>query len=87
MFYEVGDGSGHKKAGFKHSPFNALVVPRDAVSSENGQSVVRVKNGFGFESRKVELGAMSDFEVVIQSGIEPGAVVLRHIQAQEGRAS
>jgi len=66
---------------------NALVVPRDAVSSENGQSVVRVKNGSGFESRKVELGAMSDFEVVIQSGIEPGAVVLRHIQAQEGRAS
>jgi flavin reductase (DIM6/NTAB) family NADH-FMN oxidoreductase RutF len=28
VFYEVGDGSGHKKAGFKHSPFNSLVVPR-----------------------------------------------------------
>lgn len=28
MFYEIGDGSGHKKAGFQHSPFNALVVPR-----------------------------------------------------------
>jgi len=66
---------------------NAVVVPRDAVSSQNGQSFVRVKNGFGFEWRKVDLGAMSDFEVVIQSGLEPGAVVLRPIQAQEGRAS
>ena len=66
---------------------NALVLPRDAVSSENGQSFVRVKNGPGFESRKVDLGAMSDVEVVIQSGIEPGAVVLRHLGAQEGRAS
>lgn len=28
MFYEVGDGSGHKSAGFTHSPFNALVIPR-----------------------------------------------------------
>jgi hypothetical protein len=64
-----------------------VVVPRDAVSSENGQSFVRVKNGFGFESRKVDLGAMSDFEVVIQSGIEPGAVILRHLQAQEGQTS
>jgi len=66
---------------------DAVVLPRDAVASENGQSFVRVKNGFGFELRKVNLGAMSDFEVVIQSGLEPGAVVLRHIQAQEGRAS
>ena len=66
---------------------NAVVVPRDAVSSENGQSFVRVKNGFGFESRKVDLGAMSDFEVVIQSGVEPGAVILRHLQAQEGKTS
>ena len=29
MFYEVGaDGKGHRRAGFAHSPFNALVVPR-----------------------------------------------------------
>jgi len=66
---------------------NAVVVPRDAVLSENGQSLVRVKNAFGFESRKVDLGAMSDIEVVIQSGVEPGAIVLRHLQAQEGRTS
>lgn len=28
MFYEIGDGYGHKNAGLKHNPFNALVVPR-----------------------------------------------------------
>jgi len=28
VFYEIGSGSGHKSAGFKHNPFNALVVPR-----------------------------------------------------------
>jgi len=28
MYYEIGDGSGHLKAGFKHSPFQALVAPR-----------------------------------------------------------
>ena len=66
---------------------NAVVLPRDAVASENGQSFVRVKNAFGFDTRKVNLGAMSDVEVVIQSGIEPGAVVLRHLQAEEGKAS
>lgn len=28
MYYEVGDGKGHLEAGLKHSPFQALVVPR-----------------------------------------------------------
>jgi len=63
---------------------NTVILPRNAVSSENRQSFIRVKNGLGFGLRKVDLGAMSDFEVVIQSGLEPGAVVLRHAQAQNG---
>ena len=62
---------------------NALVVPRDAVSSESGKTYVRLKNTFGFEVRKVKLSTASDLEVVIQSGIEQGAEVLRHVQAQE----
>jgi multidrug efflux pump subunit AcrA (membrane-fusion protein) len=66
---------------------NAVVLPRDAVSSENGRAYVRLKNGFGFKSHKVDLGAMSDDEVVIKSGVEPGAIVLRHLQALEGRSS
>lgn len=28
MYYEIGDGRGHLKAGLKHSPFQALVTPR-----------------------------------------------------------
>jgi len=28
MYYEIGDGSGHLQAGFKHNPFQALVTPR-----------------------------------------------------------
>lgn len=28
MFYEIGDGSGHKSAGFAHSPLNAIIAPR-----------------------------------------------------------
>ena len=28
MFYEIGDGLGHRKAGLKHNPFQALVTPR-----------------------------------------------------------
>jgi HlyD family secretion protein len=66
---------------------NVVIVPRDAVSSQNEQSFIHVKNGFGFELRKVDLGALSDFEAVIESGIQPGTVVLRHIQAEEGRTS
>ncbi len=28
MYYEIGDGTGHRSAGLKHNPFQALVVPR-----------------------------------------------------------
>lgn len=55
----------------------ALVVPRDAVFTENGQSYIRVKNGAGFENRAVRIGPANDNDIVIESGVEPGAVVLR----------
>ena len=54
-----------------------LLVARDAVLSENGQSFVRVKNGSDVEKRAVKTGPMNDTDVVIESGVEPGAVVLR----------
>jgi HlyD family secretion protein len=57
---------------------NALVVPRDAVFTENGHSYVRVKNGSGYDKREVKTGAVSDVEEVIVSGVEKGAVVLRN---------
>lgn len=57
---------------------NALVAPRDALLSENGQTFVRVKNGSGFEKRAVKTGAVSDVDVVIEAGLEARAVVLRN---------
>lgn len=58
---------------------NALVVPRDAVFSDNGHSYVRVKSASGgFEKREVRLGAANDVEQVIVSGVEKGASVLRN---------
>lgn len=56
---------------------NALVVPRDAVFSENGHAYVRVKNGSSYEKREVRLGAASNVEQVVVSGVEKGAVLLR----------
>jgi len=57
---------------------NVLVAPRDAVRNENGQAFVNVKNGFGFEKRAVKAGAADDVEIVIESGLQPGALVLRN---------
>lgn len=56
---------------------NALVVPRDAVFSENGHAYVRVKNGSSYEKREVKLGATGNVEQVVVSGVEKGAVLLR----------
>ena len=56
---------------------NALLVPQDAVLRENGQTYVRVARGSTFERRAVKLGEASDTEVVVESGVEAGTVVLR----------
>jgi HlyD family secretion protein len=58
---------------------NALVVPRDAIVTENNRSYVAIKNGRGFERRKVELGEANDVEQVVVAGIEKGATVLRNV--------
>lgn len=63
---------------------DCLVAPRDAVVVEDGRGYVRVKNGSGFEKRLVRTGAMSDVEVVIESGVEAGAVVLRGAETVAG---
>ena len=58
---------------------NVLVVPRDAVVRENGTFSVRVLDGDRVRSRTVTLGAMSDHEVIVASGLEPGVTVQRHV--------
>ena len=58
---------------------NVVVVPRDAVVKENDAFSVRVLDDGSARSRTVTLGAMNDYEVVVASGLEPGAIVQRHV--------
>ena len=59
----------------------AVVAPRDAVRSDGGRSMVRARNGSGFEDRQVTTGPANDVEVVIASGASAGTVVLRDLAA------
>jgi hypothetical protein len=58
---------------------NVVVVPRDAIVSDRGAAAVRIQDGQTVRSRTVTLGAMSDHEVIVASGLEPGTVVQRHV--------
>jgi multidrug efflux pump subunit AcrA (membrane-fusion protein) len=69
---------------------NVIVVPRDAVvpahrssqsegGRENDAFTVRVLDGDRARPRTVTLGAMNDYEAIVASGLEPGAVVQRHV--------
>jgi HlyD family secretion protein len=62
----------------------AVVAPRDAVRSDGGRSMVRARNGSGFEDRQVTTGPANDVEVVIASGATAGTVVLRDLAAAGG---
>lgn len=61
----------------------ALVAPRDAIISENGQTFLNVKRGMGFEKVAIRVVAMSDSEVAIESNgrdaIAAGALVARRM--------
>lgn len=57
---------------------NVLVLPREAVVMKDGKSWVWMKGALGFEKRAVKIGASSDVEVVIESGLEPGVEIERN---------
>ncbi len=57
---------------------NVLVVPRDAVVSDDGHTYLMTQSGGSFAKHEVQLGAANDLEQVIVSGVEKGAVVLRN---------
>jgi len=61
---------------------NVIVVPRDAVVSENDAFAVRVLDAGSARSRTVTLGATNDHEVIVASGLEPGVTVQRHVAQQ-----
>jgi HlyD family secretion protein len=56
---------------------NALVLPRESVVIQNGESMVEVLNEGRSEMRRVQIGPMNDCEVVIASGIHEGTIVAR----------
>jgi HlyD family secretion protein len=58
---------------------NVIVVPRDAIVKENDAYSVRVLDGSRTQSRTVTVGAMNDHEAIVASGLEPGAMVQRHV--------
>jgi HlyD family secretion protein len=59
-----------------------LVVPRDAIRTDNGRKVVRIKRGDGFEDRPVTVGQTNAHEAVNPPGLEDGAVVARNAANQ-----
>ena len=58
---------------------NVVVLPRDAVAGTGQGASVQVRDGARTRSQPVTLGPLSDHEVVVSSGLEPGAVVQRHV--------
>ena len=55
-----------------------LVVPLEAISNQDGQTVVKVKsqNRQGFENRVIKLGLESDEAAEVLEGLEEGEIIL-----------
>ena len=51
---------------------DTLFIPLDALFNKDGESVVYVQNGSGFDLRKVEAGIENDNYVIINKGLEEG---------------
>lgn len=54
-----------------------LVVSRDSVAVDAGKAYAWVKAGAGFEKRAIQVGAESDLEAVVVSGLKENDVVMR----------
>jgi HlyD family secretion protein len=64
-----------------------LVAPRDAIFVENGVAKVRILKEDQAQIRAVTLAQKSDMEVVIESGVEVGDVLLLDHQSLNGNRS
>ena len=62
-----------------------LVIPRDAVRRDGDRAFVSMQRGSGFEDREVKLGAANAHEIVVESGLDDGAVVARNLGARSVR--
>jgi multidrug resistance efflux pump len=59
-----------------------LVLPREAIVSQNGETAVMVMRNGDMEKRAIKIGTMNEYEAVIESGVEEGTVVARNPQAK-----
>jgi HlyD family secretion protein len=50
----------------------AVLIPREAVQESNGKSIVMLKQGDTVEPREVTLGAFSNTQVAVTSGLQAG---------------
>jgi hypothetical protein len=64
---------------------DAVFVPIEAVTNDGGVAFVYKRDGSGVIKQEVETGAMSDDEVVIKRGVEPGDRVLLTAPADKDR--
>ncbi len=60
----------------KHN--NVLVVPRDSLITEGGDTYVMAGNVGGYSKTKVKVGEVNDVDAVIESGLNEGTHVLRN---------
>jgi multidrug efflux pump subunit AcrA (membrane-fusion protein) len=58
---------------------HAIVVPRDALRTDGGRTIVRVQRGSGFEDRTVTITAQNAHEAMLAGGLDDGAVVARNV--------
>ena len=54
---------------------NSLLVPIEAINSENGKSFVYVRDGDEFQVREVEVGTTNNIQASIKSGLKAGEEV------------
>jgi HlyD family secretion protein len=58
---------------------NALIVPRDALVSEEGKMFVRVASGSSSEKREVKVLRIDDVEAAVDAKLQPGETVIRSV--------
>jgi multidrug efflux pump subunit AcrA (membrane-fusion protein) len=51
---------------------NALLIPREAVETKDGKSLVRIKAGDRYETREVKLGMSDNIHVAVLEGLKAG---------------
>jgi HlyD family secretion protein len=63
---------------------NVLVVPVESVATGKDGPYVWLKSGSGFAKHQVRTGEENDLEIVIESGLSPGAIIRKYAGESEG---